>query len=127
VDSFLSAFKVFVVKSLPMSQTVADSRLKRLRIAAGISQRELARRVGVQHTNVQYWENNDAVPRAELLPSIAEALGCTVEQLLGRQPKRATPKGGKMRQLFDAASKLPRRQQEKIVSVLEPFVTEHSK
>ncbi len=103
------------------------STLKTLRVAAGISQRELARRIGEQNSNIAYWENKGKSPRADLLLPIAEALGCTVEQLLGEAPKRKAPKGGKMRQLFDQASQLPRRQQEKIVAILEPFVNEHAK
>ena len=33
---------------------------------------------------------------------------------------------GRMRQLFDQASKLPRGKQEKIVAILEPFIREHA-
>ena len=101
--------------------------LKALRLAAGISQRELARRVGERQSNIAFWENNGKTPRADLLLPISEALGCTLEQLLGEAPKRKTPRGGKMRQLFENASKLPRRQQEKIVAVLEPFINEHAR
>lgn len=103
------------------------SQLRSLRLRAGISLRELARRIGEQHSNVVYWERSDKPPRADLLIPISEALGCSVEELLGEPPRRKAPKGGKMRQLFEEASKLPRRQQEKIVSILEPFVNEHSK
>jgi transcriptional regulator with XRE-family HTH domain len=100
--------------------------LKALRLAAGISQRELARRIGEQNSNIAYWEKTGKTPRADLLAPIADALGCTIEDLLGRPTKRKAPTGGKMRQLFEAASELPRRQQDKIVSVLEPFVNQHS-
>jgi len=103
------------------------STLKALRLSAGISQRELARRVGERQSNIAYWENSGKTPRSDLLLPISQALGCSVEDLLGEPPKRPAAKGGKMRQLFDAASKLPRRQQDKIVAVLEPFVNEHRK
>jgi len=103
------------------------SPLKALRLTAGISQRELARRIGEQNSNIAYWEKTGKTPRADLLAPIAEALGCTIEDILGRPSKRKAPTGGKMRQLFEAASELPRRQQDKIISVLEPFVNQHSK
>jgi len=50
-----------------------------------------------------------------------------VEELLGAvKPKRPSAPAGRMRQLFDAASKLPRSKQEKVLSVLEPFVSAHA-
>ena len=104
-----------------------QSPLRALRLAAGISQRELARRIGEQNSNVAFWERTGKTPRADLLMPIAEALGCSVEQLLGQKVNRKAPKGGRMRQLFEAASELPRRQQDKIASVLEPFVNQHGK
>ena len=100
--------------------------LKALRLAAGISQRELARRIGEQNSNIAFWEKTGKTPRADLLAPIANALGCSIEDLLGQPTKHKAPKGGKMRQLFEAASELPRRQQDKIISVLEPFVNQHS-
>jgi transcriptional regulator with XRE-family HTH domain len=98
------------------------SHLRQLREAAGLSVRELARQIGEQHTNVSYWERSGNLPRADLLRPIAEALSVTIEQLLGDAPRRAMPAGGRLRQLFERASKLPRRQQEKLISVIEPFV-----
>jgi hypothetical protein len=44
---------------------------------------------------------------------MAEALGASVEQLLGEKPKRVLSPAGRMRQLFDQAAKLPRGKQEK--------------
>lgn len=99
------------------------SRLRALREAAGLSVRELARQINEQHTNVLYWENSGNLPRSNVLIPMAKALGVSVEELLGQpKPKRAQPAGGKLGLLFGAASKLPRRQQQKIVELLEPFV-----
>jgi transcriptional regulator with XRE-family HTH domain len=99
--------------------------LKALREGAGLSMRELARQIGVDHSNVRYWEQSGNVPRSDVLIPMAKALGVTVDELLGEpKPKRVATPAGKMRQLFDAASKLPRSQQEKIFSILEPFVRE---
>jgi len=127
LHTFKPFFKTRVIM-LYVTTTPKDihSPLKALRLAAGISQRELARRIGEQNSNIAYWERTGKTPRADLLAPIADALGCSIEDLLGRPAKRKIPTGGKMRQLFEAASELPRRQQEKIVSVLEPFVNQHS-
>jgi transcriptional regulator with XRE-family HTH domain len=99
------------------------SRLRELREAAGISQRELARQVGQDQSNIRYWETSGNLPRSDVLLPMAKALGVTVEELLGEpRPKRVVSPGGRARQLFDAVSKLPRRQQDKILDILEPYV-----
>lgn len=115
---------------LPYSALMANStrgqHLKALREAAGLSIRELARQLDQDHSNVRYWEQSGNLPRSDVLIPMAAALGVTVEQLLGEaKPKRVLSPAGRMRQLFDAASKLPRGKQEKIVAILEPFIREH--
>ena len=103
------------------------STLRRLREAAGLSVRELAKQVGQSHTNLSYWERSGQIPRSDVLAPMARALGVTVEELLGEAPpKRVLSPGGRARQLFDAISKMPRRQQEKILDILEPFVRQHA-
>jgi transcriptional regulator with XRE-family HTH domain len=102
------------------------SSLRGLREAAGISQRELARQIGQDQSNVRYWETTGKIPRSDVLIPMAKALGVTVEELLGEPKARRTPApGGRVRQMFEAVSKLPRRQQQKIVDLLQPFVREH--
>jgi transcriptional regulator with XRE-family HTH domain len=101
------------------------SPLRQLREAAGLSQRELARMIGQEQSNVRYWEQSDKPPRSDVLAPMAQALGVTVEDLLGLpKPRRVLAPGGKVRQLFEEVSRLPRRQQDKIVSLLEPFVVQ---
>ena len=106
---------------------IRSSRLKALREAAGLSQRELAKQIGVIYSNVGYWESSGNLPRSDVLIPIAKALGVTVEELLG-EPKlrRAMAPGGKLRQVFEAASHLPRRQQQKVVEFVGAFVERQS-
>lgn len=115
---------------LPYAGLMATSNgkhLRQLRQTAGLSIRELARQIGQDHSNVRYWEQSGNLPRSDVLIPMAQALGVTVEELLGEpKPKRVLSPAGRMRQLFDAASKLPRGQQEKILAILEPFVREHA-
>ena len=118
---------VFLEPSYIPSMSESISKLRKLRLAAGLSLCELARQIDQQPTNVSYWERTGKIPRSDVLLPISIALGVTVEELLGEaKPKRASAPGGRMRQLFDAASKLPRSKQEKVLSVLEPFITAHT-
>jgi len=64
-------------------------RLAQLRKAAGYTQVELAAEVGITQRMVAYYEAPNAQPPAHLLPQMSQALGVSVEMLLGlAQPLR---------------------------------------
>lgn len=102
-------------------------RLHELREAAGLSQQQLADKLGVSQRAYSHWERRPVALRPDQLQSLASALSLPVEALLanGESKKRGSGPAGKMRQLFTSASKLPRSQQEKILSILQPFIREH--
>jgi transcriptional regulator with XRE-family HTH domain len=94
--------------------------LRKLREASGLTVRELARQIGENHTNVLYWESSGNLPRSNVLVPMAKALGVTVEHLLGEaKPRRAPVAGGRLGQLVEKVSSLPRRQQEKVIDMFE--------
>jgi transcriptional regulator with XRE-family HTH domain len=102
------------------------SHLKSLRVAAGLSQRELARVLGVHHSNVGFWERTGTPPRSDLLPPIARALGVSVDALLGGSGKRSgtqTP-GGRLGEVFQQVAKLPRGKQQRIIGVVKALVAQ---
>lgn len=112
-----------VAYSADMTAKSHDSQLKVFRETAGLSLRELARRIGEDHSNVRYWESGGHLPRADVLIPMAKALGVSVEELLGEpKPKRIVGPAGRLGQVFDAASRLPRRQQQKVAEFVEAFV-----
>lgn len=57
--------------------------IKYLRRERGITQEELAEILGVSCQSVSRWENNTCYPDIELLPTIANFFGITVDNLLG--------------------------------------------
>lgn len=61
--------------------------IKTARKAKGISQEELAVRLGVVRQTVSKWENGMSVPDADVLIKIAELLDVPVSQLLGIEPE----------------------------------------
>jgi len=99
-----------------------------MREAAGLSQRDLAARLGIHHSNLGYWERSGQPPRSDLLPAMADALGVSIEQLLGHETRRTNvvAPNGRSRLAFEAVSKLPKRQQLKIVEVVEALVAQHA-
>jgi transcriptional regulator with XRE-family HTH domain len=102
------------------------SNLRRLRETAGLSVRELAKQIGESHTNVSYWERSGQIPRSDVLAPIAKALGVSVHELLGEpRPGRLVVPGGRLGQVFDQVTKLPRRQQQKVIEMAEGFLSLH--
>lgn len=56
-------------------------RERRLR-GAILTQREVAKILGVKESAVSKWERGVSKPRADKLPVIAKLYGCTIEELL---------------------------------------------
>ena len=112
----------------PKDRPEFSRRLVALRQAAGLSQLQLAERVGTNASNVAFWELTGTPPRGEVLPAMARALGVSIDELLGvtpPKPKRAVAKG-QLQEAFESASKLPRRQQQKLAEFVRVFVTQHA-
>lgn len=59
-----------------------NRRIRELRSARGLTQAELAGALRLKDkSTVAHWERGSTSPRAELLPRLAHALGCTVAEL----------------------------------------------
>ncbi|MDD7319247.1 MAG: helix-turn-helix transcriptional regulator [Prevotellaceae bacterium] len=56
-------------------------RIKLARKVAGISQEELAKKIGTRQSQVTRWETNKATPRIETLAKIAEVTGVPLSEL----------------------------------------------
>ena len=64
-----------------MKKTLGE-RIAEKRRAKGLKQDELAEALGVSAQAVSKWENDLSCPDIMLLPTLAEKLGCTVDELL---------------------------------------------
>jgi transcriptional regulator with XRE-family HTH domain len=62
-------------------KTISE-RIKAARVAAGLSQRELADRLGVDPQVISRWERGTARPGRDRLAVLAEFLACRIEALL---------------------------------------------
>lgn len=119
--------QLFSSISYAVAMTAKTGHLRSLRENAGLTLRELARQISVHPSNVSYWETSGQPPRSDVLVPMAKALGVTVEEILGEsKPKRITAPGGKARQVFESVTQLPRRQQQKIVEVVEALVAQQA-
>jgi transcriptional regulator with XRE-family HTH domain len=59
--------------------------LRNLRLQAGETQNGLAKKLGVDRSAVGHWESGAAKPASDKIPAIAAALGCTIDELYGKE------------------------------------------
>ena len=56
-------------------------RIRELREAANLQQKQVAAHMGVLQTAVSNWETEVALPKARELPRLARVLGCSIDDL----------------------------------------------
>ena len=64
-------------------------KIRELRKAAGMTQRQLADLMGVGQTAVCNWETGANLPASDQLRKLADVLGCTIDALFGREETTA--------------------------------------
>ena len=103
-------------------RTEFGARLTEARQRAGLSQAELAAKVAVDRRMIAHWERRSVTLKPEQLVALSAALTTTTDELLGIKPPRTAGPTGKVRQVFEQVSRLPRNQQAKVVEFVEAFV-----
>lgn len=96
------------------------------REAAGLTQAEVAGQLGISQRAYSAWERDPVAILPERISAVAGILGTTVAELLGEAaPRRglASP-SGRLGHSVEAISKLPRRQQGKILDVVEALLVQ---
>jgi transcriptional regulator with XRE-family HTH domain len=99
-------------------------RLAELRKAAGYTQVELAAELAITQRMVAYYEAPDAHPPAHLLPRMAQALGISVDVLLGIEPLRRGKKlaSNRLERRLLEIEKLDPKAQRQITQLLDTFI-----
>ena len=98
------------------------------RLAAGLSQSDVATQLGLKQPSFAAWERDDVALRPDQIAQLATILNVSTDQLLAdTAPKRVTGPAGRLRQVFERASKLSRTQQTKVAEFVEPFVERQEK
>lgn len=103
-------------------------RLAEQRKARGITQVQLAERLGVAQQTLAHYEGGTVRIGVETLAQAAEVLETTLEELLGTQAKRSPGKRGpqpKIAQQLQRIQKLPAAEQRAIVKVLDAVLAAH--
>lgn len=61
--------------------------IKQYRIKNGLTQDQLAMKIGVTRAAIAQWETGRSLPSARIACRIAEVIGCTIDELYGRTAK----------------------------------------
>lgn len=109
-------------------RTAFGERIVAAREEAGLSQKELSEKMGITQRALSWWEREPVALKPDQMAQLATALGVSADYLLGVEKDRKRGQGpvGKARRLFETVSKLPRHQQEKVLAILEPFITQYA-
>lgn len=100
-------------------------RLHAAREAAGLSQAQVAQKLGITQTAYAVWERHPVALRPEQIMQVAALLGVSPEQLFGpgEAQRRHGGPTGKARRIFERVSQLPRATQQRILANVEDAIT----
>jgi len=109
-------------------RTEFGERLYRLREQRGLSQKQMAEKLGIIQQSYAAWERYPTALKPEQLARLAKILDCSVDELIGNEskPRRAGGPVGRIRRVFEAVTQLPRHQQNKVADFVEAFVAQNS-
>lgn len=98
--------------------------LARIRRAKGITQAELAERIGITQPNVSHYEKETFRPNSEMLQRIAQVLDVSTDVLLGRKaPRHEAPVvSRKLLRRMQQIEKLPKRDQDALLRTIDAFI-----
>ncbi len=85
-------------------------RIKRCRLALGMSKARLASKAGLSRPTITYYENRHATPTLQSLRKLADALGVTVDYLAGIEKEPKNSADLKIRLLFKNINELNERE-----------------
>lgn len=65
--------------------------IKKHREAAKLKQTELAEKIGISTVTLSRYENGEREPRVTELRKMSELFGCTIDELVGKNPTEPLP------------------------------------
>jgi transcriptional regulator with XRE-family HTH domain len=107
------------------NRSLLGERIALARQTAGLTQQQLAERLGVSQQMVGYLEVRPVAVRPELLTTISKVLNVALDELVGGNAVPRKPRGpaGRVRRVFEEVSRLPRNRQQRILATVEDMLT----
>jgi transcriptional regulator with XRE-family HTH domain len=130
---------MLVTSPIPWITTVAfedkafyqalGQRMARLRKEQGFTQQQLADHLGIAQQTLAHYEVGRLRIAAAMLPVLAKALGVTLEELMGEEPKRPKGKRGpapRLQQQLEQIGQLPKAKQRFVMEMLDAVIQQAS-
>lgn len=119
-----SLVEALVLTSPNGSRESIGQRLARLRKERGVTQKDLAAKLGLTQPFISQYERGDLRLHGDLIVRIAKALHVSSDELLGIAPAKpgAVIRNRRLARRLQQIDKLSRRDQDAIVRTLEAFL-----
>jgi len=105
-------------------RTGFGERVRAAREAAGLTQQQVAERLGITQPSYALWERHAVALKPDQIANLAKILSVRVEEIVNPatpQSRRGGPVG-KARRMFEEVNKLPRDRQQHVLRVVEDLL-----
>jgi transcriptional regulator with XRE-family HTH domain len=112
----------------PKEEGSFGNRLASLRQAAGLSQRQLEKLSGVSNRMIAYYEKRSALPPGHVLAALADALGSSVDELVGKKQPARAPRKTTSRPLLrrlEHLEQLPLKDKRELLGIIDTYLERH--
>jgi transcriptional regulator with XRE-family HTH domain len=120
--------RYFCVEKLSkMKETLAD-RIQSLRKQAGLTQVELADKIGVSKSQFIRYESKNVQPPANIINKLADALATSVDFLISgdkTEKAKASLKNSELIQRFKEVDSLPEDEQGVLIKIISAYVRDY--
>ena len=103
------------------------ARVAQARKAHGLTQQQLGDQLGIPQQTLAHYEGGTTRFPASMLPSLAQILGLTLDELMGQEVKSGRGKRGpapKLQKQFERISQLPRAKQQVLMDMLDGVLSQ---
>jgi transcriptional regulator with XRE-family HTH domain len=110
-----------------MKETLAD-RIQLLRKQAGLTQIELAGKIGVSKSQFIRYESKNVQPPANIINTLADVFGTSVDYLISgdkSEKAKATLKNSELLQRFKEIDVLPDEEQGVLLKVISAYIRDY--
>ena len=97
-------------------------RLVTIRKRKGLTQPELAQKLGVSLDMVKYYETRAKSPNSSTLLKIIGALGVGIDELIGEGGRGKPGPESEVEKCFDRVARLPKKRQKKVLAVIDTLI-----
>lgn len=100
--------------------------MRQLRLEKGFTQKELASEINVSQRVIVYYERESNHPPSDLLPSIASALGVSIDELLGikatKKKRPNTEVSPRLARRLQQIESLDSKNKRQLLQIIDTFI-----